>query len=154
MGFTWARQGGTRCHMRKSFRILTGAILIIAPVLIWAWPYVTMQLSGNAHYKEQNKRQYEFYTPVLLKMMPRITPRYDFDFVNISGPAAHVYAIRFYDTDDVSKINDYLTIKGYQKQQNCHIKAVCWKGSDADETVTVSTLNNPKVILVSVIINF
>lgn len=140
--------------MRKSFRILTGAIVLIASVLIWAWPYVTMQLSGNAHYTEQDKREYEFYTPDILKMMPRITPRYNFDFANITGPAAHVYAIRFYDTDDASKVDDYLSKKGYQKQQICHIKAACWKGIDADETITVSILNNPEVILVSVIINF
>ncbi|WP_061708188.1 hypothetical protein [Pseudenterobacter timonensis] len=140
--------------MRKSFRVLTVAIVLIASVFIWVWPYIIMQLSGSAHYTEQDKREYEFYTPVLLKMMPRITPQYDFDFVNITGPAAHVYAIRFYDTHDTSKVDDYLSIKGYQKQQFCHIKAVCWKGIDADETITVSTLNNPKVVLVSVIINF
>ena len=48
----------------------------------------------------------------------------------------------------------YLIAAGYSKQDNCHIEAVCWQGQDQQEIVTVSALENPKALLVSVINNF
>jgi hypothetical protein len=86
--------------------------------------------------------------------MPRISSRYDFDFANITGPASHVYAIRYYDVVNSEKIDLYLGSLGYKKQERCHIEAVCWLGSDPQEVVTVSTLENPKSLLISVIYNY
>lgn len=78
-------------------------------------------LPGSAHYTEQDKREYDFYTPELLKKMPRISPKYEFDFANITGPATHIYTIKFYGTEDTSKINAYLESQGYKPQGNCNI---------------------------------
>lgn len=139
--------------MRNSFKLLISVIIVFAAALTYG-PYIVMEFSGNAHYTEQDKRQYAFFTPHLLKKMPRISPHYNFDFVNITGPASHVYAVRYYDTDDSSKVDTYLNFMGYKKQHNCHIEAVCWRSTDPQEVVTVSTLENPKAILVSVIYNF
>ncbi|HGV0046207.1 TPA: hypothetical protein ACNFPT_004512 [Enterobacter ludwigii] len=139
--------------MRKSFKILTGIVVLIAVALIWAWPYASMEFAGSAHYTQQDRREYEFYTPELLKNMPRISPRYDFDFANVSGPASHVYTVRYYDVTDASRIDAYLESVGYTKQKDCHIEAECWLASDPQETVTVSTLDS-KAVQVSVIYNF
>ncbi|WP_354691973.1 hypothetical protein [Phytobacter sp. RSE-02] len=140
--------------MRKSIKVISIIALSVAVVLTLAWPYIEMEFSGSAHYTEQDTREYGFYTPGLLKDMPRISPRYDFDFANITGPASQVHAIRFYDTTDSEKVDTYLIAAGYSKQENCHIEAVCWQGQDQHEIVTVSTLENPKALLVSVINNF
>lgn len=137
--------------MRK---LLTMVVVLVAAALMWGWPYVQMEFAGSAHYTEQDKREYEFYTPDILKQMPRISSRYDFDFANITGPASHVYAIRYYDVVDSEKIDRYLDSLGYKKQERCHIEAVCWLGSDPQEIVTVSTLENPKSLLISVIYNY
>lgn len=140
--------------MRKSLKLLTVVVVLLAAALVWVWPYVQMEFAGSAHYTEQDKREYEFYTPDILKKMPRISSRYDFDFANITGPASHVYAIRYYDVVNSEKIDLYLGSLGYKKQERCHIEAVCWLGSDPQEVVTVSTLENPKSLLISVIYNY
>jgi len=140
--------------MRKSLKLLTVLIVLVAAALMWAWPYVKMEFAGSAHYTEQDTQEYEFYTPDLLKKMPRISSRYDFDFTNITGPASHVYAVRYYDAVDAEEIDLYLDSLGYKKQERCHIEAVCWLGTDPQEIVTVSTLETPKSILISVIYNF
>lgn len=140
--------------MRKSLKLLTVVVVLLAAALMWVWPYVQMEFAGSAHYTEQDKREYEFYTPDILKKMPRISSRYDFDFANITGPASHVYAIRYYDVVNSEKIDRYLGALGYKKQERCHIEAVCWLGSDPQEVVTVSTLENPKSLLISVIYNY
>ncbi|MDY1035752.1 hypothetical protein [Lelliottia sp. CFBP8978] len=140
--------------MRKSLQVLSGALLIAAIALCFAWPYVTMEFAGSAHYTEQDKREYAFYTPDVLKNMPRVSLHYDFDFVNITGPASLVHAIRYYDAVDSGKINAYLESMGYNKQDNCHIQAVCWRGNDPQEIITISELDSPKALLVSVIYNY
>jgi len=140
--------------MRKSYKVLGSVIMIAAVAMIYVWPYMAMEFAGSAHYTEQDKREYEFYTPDLLKKMPRISPRYDFDFANITGPASHVYAVRYFGTDDSRQIENYLNTMGYQKQESCHIEAVCWRSADPQEIVTVSTLDSPKALLVSVIYNY
>ncbi|MCT4701047.1 hypothetical protein MUA02_03395 [Enterobacteriaceae bacterium H20N1] len=139
--------------MRNLFKLLAAAVVLITVALAWAWPYIKMEFAGSAHYTEQDRREYEFYTPVILKKMPRISPRYDFDFANITGPASHVYAVKYYDTHDSRKVNAYLSSLGYKKQKECHIEAVCWLGTDPQEIVTVSFLEHPKTLLVSIIYN-
>ncbi len=140
--------------MRNSLKILIVVVGIITAGLVWVWPYIEMSFEGSAYYTEQDKREYKFYTPDILREMPRISPRYEFDYVNITGPAALIHAIRFYDVDDSSKVDAYLEIKGYRKQKECHIKAVCWQGSDPEETITVSHLGEKNIIQVTVIYNF
>lgn len=102
--------------MRNSFRVVIAMLAVIAVALVWVWPYVQMEFAGSAHYTEQDKREYDFYTPELLKKMPRISPKYEFDFANITGPAPHIYTIKFYGTEDTSKINAYFESQGYKPQ--------------------------------------
>lgn len=139
--------------MRKSLKILSGIIIVVAIALFCTWPYVKMEFAGSAHYTEQDKREYEFYTPDILKKMPRISAHYSFDFANITGPAAHVYAVKFYDAKETSKIEDYLTSIGY-KQDKCDFESVCWRSSDPQESVYVDTLNGEKTVIVQVVYNF
>lgn len=138
----------------KPFKVLSGVVIAVAAALVCAWPYIKMEFAGNAHYTEQDKREYQFYTPDILKKIPRISPQYDFDFANITGPASHVYAIRFYDTNDASRVDSYLNSIGYKKQESCHIEAACWRTNDPQEVITVSMLENPEAILFSVIYTF
>jgi len=154
MAHTWTARKGEHYRMRKSFKVLGSVIIVAAAALTFVWPYIVMEFAGNAHYTEQEKRKYEFYTPDLLKKMPRISPRYDFNFANVTGPASHVYAVRYYGTDDSRQIETYLNAMGYQKQVSCHIEAVCWRSADPQEIVTVSTLDSPKALLVSVVYNY
>lgn len=144
--------------MRKPVKVLCAMIVIFAAALAYAWPWIKMEFASSAHYSEQDTREYAFYTPDLLKTMPRISPRYDFDFASITGPASHVSAIRYYGTRESGRIDHYLSSKGYIRQDNCHIEAVCWRNAvpgDGDEDiVTVSILENPDAVLVSVIHNF
>jgi len=140
--------------MRKSLKMLSVIVVVIASALTYAWPYIEMEFAGSAHYTEQDKREYNFYTPDILKEIPRISSHYDFDFANITGPATHVYAVRFYNTEDTSKINAYLSSLGYKRQSSCNIDNVCWRGKDALETVMVRTLKSEKGVVVQVVYDF
>jgi len=140
--------------MEKALKPLIVTAIFVSGLVAYFIPYIKMEFSGSAHYTEQNKREYNFYTPAILKTMPRITSEYDFDFANITGPASQVYAIRFYHTNDPSEINRYLKKNSFIQQKECHIQAVCWQRGNASETVTISTLDKPIALLVSVIYKF
>lgn len=139
--------------MRKSLKVFGGAIIVIAIALTYAWPWVRMEFAGSAHYTEQDKREYYFYTPDILKKMPRISVRYAFDFANITGPAAHVYAVKFYDTKDTRKIEDYLTSTGYQRTE-CDFESPCWRKTDPQESVYVDALKGENTVIVQVVYTF
>lgn len=140
--------------MRKSIKVLSAVAVVIAVLFTFAWPWIEMEFAGSAHYTEQDSREYNFYTPDILKKMPRISPRYDFDFANITGPATHVYAVKFYDTEDTRQIDAYLTSEGYQRQGNCNIDNICWHGKDPDETVMVSLMKSEIGVIVQVVYDF
>jgi hypothetical protein len=142
------------CLMHRPIKRAIAVIVIISAMLSWFWPYITMNFAGRAHYTEIEKRKYEFYTPELLKRMPRISSRYDFDYVNVTGPASHIYSIRFYDINDSSRVDEYLKSARYLKQKRCHVEAACWQRKNSEEIVTVSHLTGSNAILVSVISNF
>lgn len=137
--------------MRNALKIFTAVAVVIIVGLAWTWPYIEMSFEGSAHYTEQDKREYEFYTPDVLREMPRISPRYDFNYVNITGPAAFIHAVSFYDIDDSGKVDLYLEEKGYTKQDDCFIDGKCWKGRDPEETITVAHHEKKNFIQVSVI---
>lgn len=139
--------------MRNSLKLLSVIIIMLAAALIYALPWIKMEFAGSAHYTEQDKRQYEFYTPEILKKMPRISARYSFDFANNTGPASHVYAVKFYATNDVGKIESFLTSTGY-RQSKCDFESVCWRGSDPQETIYVGTLKGEQTVIVQVVYNF
>ncbi|AHG19288.1 hypothetical protein Z042_06395 [Chania multitudinisentens RB-25] len=139
--------------MRNSYKILAVVAVVMVATLAYAWPYIAMEFAGSAHYSEQDTREYEFYTPEILKRMPRISPRYDFDFANITGPATHVYAVKFYDTEATKEIEEYLESTGYM-QEMCDFEVVCWRSSDPQESVYVGTLNGEKTVIIQVVYNF
>ncbi|MCU5772108.1 hypothetical protein N5923_13765 [Erwiniaceae bacterium BAC15a-03b] len=140
--------------MRKSIKVVIVVVVMAVAALAYTWPYIEMEFAGNAHYTEQDSREYNFYTPDILKKMPRISDRYDFDFANVTGPATHVYAIKFYDSEDTGKIDAWLTLAGYQRQSECDEELVCWRGADPQETVYVGRLKGEKTVIVQVVYDF
>ena len=140
--------------MRKQLKILCVAAVVVVGALVYISPYIKMEFAGSATYTEQNEREYNFYTPDILKNMPRISDKYEFDFANITGPARHVHTVKFYGTDDTSKIDSYLISIGYKKRGVCDIDAFCWRGSNAQETVYVGVLSGEKTVLIQVVTDF
>lgn len=136
--------------MRTPFKVALSIVGIIAAIFAYSWPTIKMELAGSAHYTEQNKREYNFYTPDILKKMPRISDRYEFDFYNVTGPGSLVYSVTFYNTNDISKVNAYLVSLGYIKQDSCSVEGECWNGNDSTETVTVSAVSKINAVMVQV----
>ncbi|BFO10846.1 hypothetical protein GGER_33560 [Serratia rubidaea] len=60
--------------MKKSSKIVGIVAVLIVAGLLYSWPLIQMEFAGSAHYTEQDKREYAFYTPDILKKMPRISP--------------------------------------------------------------------------------
>ena len=134
--------------MRKLFKITLAFIIVVAAIFAYFWPVIKMELAGSAHYTEENKKEYEHYTPDILKKIPRISAHYEFDFYNVAGPGSLIYSVIFYGTTDTSKINAYLISRHYVKQDNCSVEGECWRESDPGETITVSVV--PKINAVTV----
>ncbi|MBA0176465.1 hypothetical protein [Pectobacterium carotovorum] len=132
----------------KIFAVL--GITVIAVAVGSLWPYIKMNFAGSAHYTEQDKREYAFYTPDFLKNMPRITDRYDFNFSNVTGPEAKVWTLNFYGTDDTSKVHTYLTSMGYEKQDRCDVEAECWRATGTHDVVTVATFDTDNSVMIQV----
>ena len=139
--------------MRRPLKITCITALIIAAVLAFAWPYIQMEFSGSAHYTEQDKREYNFYTPDILKKIPRITSRYDFDFSNNAGPGTQVNVVKFYGTNDTGKVEQYLSSAGYKKD-NCDLGSTCWRKTDPRESIYIDTLKGEKTVVVQVMYDF
>ncbi|AHG20082.1 hypothetical protein Z042_10915 [Chania multitudinisentens RB-25] len=136
--------------MKNPLKVVLTIIVVIAGVLTYFWPMVQMQLAGSAHYTEQDKNEYEYYTPDLLKKMPRISERYEFDFYNVAGPGSLVYSVTFYNTKDTGRVSTYLTSLGYMKQGTCSVEGDCWSGKDPTETVIVSAVPKINAVMVQV----
>lgn len=130
MAHTWIGQTGVRYLMRSAVKCRYGILIAIVVVFVVAWPYIKMEFAESAHYAEQDRREYAFYTPDILKKMPRISPDYDFDFANIAGPATLAHAINFYGTEDWHRVAAYLTANNYVRQESCNIENVCWRGEE------------------------
>ncbi|KHN92102.1 hypothetical protein BSK71_12385 [Pectobacterium actinidiae] len=132
----------------KIFAVL--GITVIAVAVGSLWPYIKMNFAGSSHYTEQDKREYVFYTPDILRAMPRITARYDFNFSNVTGPEAKIWTVNFYGADDTSKVHSYLTSIGYEKQDRCDVEAECWRAAGTHDVVTVATFDADKSVMVQV----
>ncbi|MFC0139134.1 hypothetical protein ACFFJN_02810 [Erwinia mallotivora] len=117
--------------------------------LIYLWPYVQMDFAESARYSEKDSKKYEFYTPALLKNMPRVTKDYGFGFPNIAGPGLLIYELQFHGTADTSQIDAYLVKYGYKKSATCDIQGDCWTGADPKVTVSVGIINDPETLIVS-----
>lgn len=134
--------------MTRMGKIFVVIMLLIVIAAIFLWPTLRMALAGSAHYSEQNISEYDFYTPQLLKDMPRISPHYDFDFNNVSGPEAKIASITFYGVNDINPVNTWLTSIGYTRQSSCDVVADCWRSASHKDVITViksDTLNEIKV---------
>ncbi|AIA70964.1 hypothetical protein [Pectobacterium atrosepticum] len=137
--------------MSKPLKIFAAIGTIVIAVVVGAiWPYIKMDFASSAHYTEQDKREYAFYTPDILKKMPRITDRYDFSFSNVTGPEAKIWTVNFYGTGDTRNVHTYLTSVGYEKQDRCDVEAECWRAAGTNDVVTVATFDTDKSVVVQV----
>lgn len=127
----------------KTFRILTIVLVAIGAMFAFAWPYIKMEFAGSAYYTQQDSREYAFYTPELLKNMPRIAEHYSFEYGNISGPQAFVYGVKFEGTTETGRIRDYLLAAGYQPQTRCDVEAECWLSSRAKGDIVTLYTSDP-----------
>ncbi|NCH87065.1 hypothetical protein EHJ13_06330 [Cronobacter dublinensis] len=140
--------------MHKKTKILISLVVLLCGFIIYAIPYIKMEFAESAHYTEKDTREYSFYTPAILQEMPRISQKYEFSFINVSGPASHVNVVKFYGTMDSTKVDEYLLNKGFKKQDKCDIEATCWRGSDPQETVYVNASPGENMVIVQVVNDF
>lgn len=134
--------------MRSKVKVALFIVVVIVGLFVCIWPTVEMELAGSAHYTEQDKKEYEYYTPDILKQIPRISGTYFFDFYKIDEQGARVYSVTFYNTQDTNKINARLTSLGYARQDNCSVEGDCWIASDPTERVTVSAVPEINAVIV------
>ncbi|OHY69517.1 hypothetical protein BB778_09995 [Pluralibacter gergoviae] len=139
--------------MRKSLMLLGGVVIVLFVTVIYAWSWIKMEFAGSAYYTESDKREYNFYTPDVLKKIPRITPRYSFDFANITGPAAHVHSVKFYGSLDTGKIEGYLSGVGYRRYK-CDFDTTCWRKNDPKESIYIDALTGEETVIVQVVYHF
>lgn len=60
--------------MRKAIAMLMSVVVISGIALVIIWPHLKMEFASSAHYTSQDKREYEYYTPELLKKCPGYPP--------------------------------------------------------------------------------
>ncbi|MFX2609524.1 hypothetical protein [Enterobacter mori] len=135
----------------KKFILLAGiASAIIAAFIFFVWPYLKMELASSAYYNQNDKREYDYYTPELLKNMPRTSSSYAFEYGYVSGPEAYVFTVRFHGATDTGKINNYLESSGYKHQTQCDVKAECWRAPRSRDVVTVIKYTVPDSVAVQI----
>ncbi|WP_342755423.1 hypothetical protein AAGQ96_10020 [Pantoea sp. MBD-2R] len=134
--------------MKTVTKIGSGLFAIVGLFAVIAWPYAKMEFASSAAYTQMDKNEYEYYTPDLLKNMPRISDSYTFHYTNISGPHAFVYEIRFKGTTQTKNVRDYLLSTGFKPQTECDVEAECWLSAHSKGEVTVSTFPSPPVVII------
>ena len=134
--------------MKRNITVLFSVFIVGVIGLVAGWPYIQMDFASSAHYTELDNREYEYFTPDLLKEMPRISKNYAFSYSNISGPQAFIYSIQFNDTTDTREIREYLISKGYEQQKQCQTEAECWRSKRNKDIVSFYSL--PELDLVEV----
>ena len=136
--------------MRKTIVVLIGVVVIAGIALVLGWPYVRMEFSSSAYYTEQDKRSYEYYTPELLKKIPRISGDYKFEFGRITGTEANVFTVKFYGVAETQSIRNYLKSEGYELQASCDVEAECWENRATNDVVTVGNIHSQKGVFVQI----
>ncbi|MFE8049840.1 hypothetical protein RBA63_20655 [Brenneria goodwinii] len=136
--------------MRKATVVLIGLVVIAGIVLVVGWPYVRMEFASSAHYTELDKREYEYYTPEILKKIPRASDNYRFDFSKGAGRDEFVFTVHFYGAKDSSVIIDYLRAEGYERQKTCDVEAECWRSYKNNDVITIAHFTSPKEIFVQI----
>lgn len=138
--------------MKKSVKIMLAVLVVCVISLLYGLQYLRMEFSDGADYTEQDKREYNFYTPELLKNMPRVSNAYRFHYSNVSGPnPALIYQAIFSGTTDPTQIDSYLEKNGYKKIGTCNRNEDCWIGKDSNITVSVGVDENPNAIRVEMV---
>lgn len=136
--------------MKRNITILFSIFIFGVIALVAGWPYIQMGFASSAHYTELDNREYEYYTPDLLKEMPRISKNYAFSYTNISGPQAFVYGVQFKGTTDTSKIREYLKNKGYEHEKECQTAAECWRSPRSKDVVSFYSLSELNLVGVEI----
>ena len=138
--------------MKTRYKLFLIASTLLAAGLIGIWPYATMNFAESARYTEKDKRAYAFYTPEILKNLPRITNDYTFRYTNIAGPGERIYELQFQGSTDKSQIEAYLEKQGYKKSALCDIQATCWTSAAPEVSLSVATFKDPATLIVSVVV--
>jgi len=136
--------------MSHKSKIILFLLLLVFTAALIVWPWINMAFVEHACYTQSDKREYDYYTPDLLKKMPRVSKHFSFYYSNISGPQAFVYGIQFDGTTDLHSIQRYLSMAGYAQQQNCHLEAECWRSGLTDDVVTLTQYSQPDMVKVEV----
>lgn len=138
--------------MKRSLKIMLAILVVCVTGLFYGLQHLSMEFADGADYTEQDKQEYNFYTPELLKNMPRVSNVYSFHYSNVSGPnPALIYQAIFSGTTDPGKIDSYLEKNGYKKTGMCNKNGDCWIGKDPDITVSVGIDENLNAIRVEMI---
>jgi hypothetical protein len=133
----------------RKFITVTFAVLALTGIgLALGWPYLKMGFTSSAHYTEKDKLEYEYYTPELLKKMPRISDNYEFSYSNISGPQAYVFSVHFQGASNGIEIQNYLKNEGYELQGTCDVEAECWRSYKSNDVISIAKFSSPNEIFV------
>lgn len=118
--------------------------------LFFFYPYLKMNLASSSYYNEQDEKKYEYYTPDLLKKMPRISHDYAFEFGKIDSQQAQVFTVRFYGSTETHVIENYLASAGYRQQSQCDVEAECWMANKNTDLITVIKYTSPESVVVQI----
>lgn len=136
--------------MRKLASVGIVLCVVMGAAVAVSWPSLELRLTDNTVYQETDRRQYEYFTPEVLKNIPRISDKYIFDYALVDGSPRTVHAVKFYGTTDVKPVKRYLESLGYRAHAGCDIGNECWKGSNPLETISVEGLNRQAGVIVIV----
>lgn len=138
--------------MRK-FITASFAVLVLAGIgLAFGWPTLKMGFTSSAHYTEEDKQEYEYYTPEILKKIPKISNNYNFDYSKGPGRDEYVFTVHFYGAKakDSNVIINYLKHEGYELQKTCDVEAECWRSNKNTDVITIAHFTSLKEIFVQI----
>ncbi len=136
--------------MRKFINLLAITLFTLCVTLYLGGPYLKIGFASSAHYTDKDKIEYEYYTPEVLKKMPRISNSYEFTYTNVSGPQAYVFSINYHGVSDVNGLYEYLISEGYFLQKTCDVEAECWRSYSNNDVIPVSNFTDPNEVFVDV----
>jgi len=123
---------------------------VVAVAGIFAWPYVKMEFASNAYYSQEDELEYEYYTPEILKKIPRISENYTFQYISNHDAQSAFHGIQFEGVTDMSKVRDYLKSEGYEPQPICDTSAECWKTSKSKDILSIYSTSSPDKVVVEI----
>lgn len=133
--------------MKMKAALLFIIALVITFAFLWR-SYFELELASSAYYSQNDKREYEYYTPELFKMMPRISSTYSFQYISNHDARKRLYGIRFDGTSETEKLKSWLQLAGYKPQATCDTSAECWRKEDSDNVVSLYSSANPDYVVI------